>query len=772
MTMTAPAPGSVSIGGRVHALAGRRRLTVGSAADNDIVVSGPQVTAHHLAIDWQGAGWVLLRLDAQAHLVVDGRDVGEYPVISAVTAYLGDPGNAPALVIVLAGAQSAAPGGPGTSATAYPESGPAPAGPVGDPDAVPLTGSVTIGRTDFNDVVVDDPLVSRSHARITRRTGGLVIEDLASVNGTFVDGARVGQCVLHDGAVVTVGNTDFTVSGNALLRGDGHRGDDGLQVRGVGLTVDGGRELLRDIEFTARPGTLTAVIGPSGAGKSTLSTIIAGLSAPTTGQVTFDGRDVHADYEVMRTRIGMVPQSDVVHGKLTLRQALRFAAEIRLPADLSTVDRDRVIASVLDELGLSAHLDTRIDTLSGGQRKRASVAMELLTGPSLLILDEPTSGLDPALDRQVMAALRRLAYAGRVVIVVTHSLAYLNLCDQVLLLAPGGKTAYRGRPAHVPEAMGTADWAQIFAHVAAHPDEAHDAHRRRSAREPRLRPIACSTATPLVSAPRPGARRQAGTVARRQLRLILADTGYLAFLAIMPIVLGLLTLVIPGSSGFGLGSDPDTAGEAVQLLVVLTIGAVFMGTAVTVRDLVGERDVYERERAVGLRPAAYLSAKVAVFSAVATLQTLVMVTIAYLGKGLPSGGVFGAAPIELILAVAALACVSTLVGLAISATVRSAEQTMPPLVIVVIAQLVFCGGLFRLTAPVIAQLSWLFPSYWGYAGAAMSTDLRANAPLAPQTKDMGLWDPTVADAVLATSALMLIATALITYIASRLRLPR
>lgn len=163
----------------------------------------------------------------------------------------------------------------------------------------------------------------------------------------------------------------------------------------------------------------------------------------------------------------MVPQDDVVHRQLTVNQALGYAAELRLPPDTGKADRAGVVAQVLEELDLTKHADTRVDKLSGGQRKRASVALELLTGPSLLILDEPTSGLDPALDLQVMTMLRQLADAGRVVLVVTHSLSYLDVCDQVLLMAPGGKTAYRGSPEQIGDAMGTTNWAKIFTQVGA-----------------------------------------------------------------------------------------------------------------------------------------------------------------------------------------------------------------------------------------------------------------------------------------------------------------
>ena len=753
MTTTVPMPGSVSVESCVYALGETTRLTVGAALDNDIVVDHRDVREHHLAIEWRDDTWHLVSVDG-ATLVVSGALVVDFPITSTTSVHLGPPASAPILVVALA-----------TEEVEH-----------GSPSDNP---SVTlIGRGPTNDLAVDDVLVSRRHARLVVGPGERHLEDLGSVNGTFVNGHRIfGRAAVADGDLVTVGNTDLIVRGGDLLAaGISAVGSNaawgGLQVESIGLVVDRTKELLHDVDLVAGPGTLTALVGPSGAGKSTLSKIVAGLTAPTSGRVLFDGHDVHAEYESLRTRIGMVPQHDVLHRKLTLRQALRFAAELRLPEDLPESERDRVIAGVLDELQLSEHLDTRVDALSGGQRKRASVAMELLTGPSLLILDEPTSGLDPALDRQVMTTLRRLADAGRTVIVVTHSLTHLAMCDQVLLLAPGGKTAFRGRPDEVAPAMGNSDWAEIFSYVASHPDDAYRRHLARTNGHASHRHQSTPSTRVVRTAPQTSAQRQASTIARRQLRLILADPGYLAFLVVMPLVLGLLTLVIPGSAGFGVNTAQDTAGESLQVLVILVIGACFMGTALTVRDLVGERDIFERERAVGLRPGSYLTAKVGVYFGVAIAQSTTMVVICYLGKGLPSGGVVGAAPVELLGAVAAIACVSTVVGLAISATVKSNEQTMPPLVILVISQLVFCGGLFRLSAPGLSQLAWLFPSYWGYAASAMAVDLPSIAPLAPQTRGAHLWEPAFGNALLTASALTLLGVLLIAYTASKLQLKR
>lgn len=418
-----------------------------------------------------------------------------------------------------------------------------------------LHGSATIGRAKTNTIVVEDALASRVHALLESTPAGLEIRDNNSSNGIFVNGTLVTSARLRDGDVVTIGNTDLLATGKTLVPQPVAARTSGLTAHGLALTIDG-RPLLQDVSFSAKPGTLTAVIGPSGAGKSTLVKLIGGAMPRSAGLVAFDGHDVHAEYASMRSRIGMVPQDDVVHRQLTVEQALNFAAELRLPPDTTAEDRRQVVQRVLDELELAPHKDTRVDKLSGGQRKRASVAMELLTGPSLLILDEPTSGLDPALDRQVMTMLRRLADAGRVVIVVTHSLTYVGMCDQILLLAPGGKTAFADQPALVGPVLGSTDWADIFARVSTDPDGAHRAYLARHPATPRGRPSPTVGAAPLGKPPRTSSWRQVVTLVRRQTRLITSDRGYFAFLAILPFVLGVLSLAVPGSTGLGPPARP------------------------------------------------------------------------------------------------------------------------------------------------------------------------------------------------------------------------
>ncbi|CAN5313108.1 FHA domain-containing protein [soil metagenome] len=657
----------------------------------------------------------------------------------------------------------------------------------GRPADVP-TGSTKIGRATDNDIVIPDVLASRHHATLIPSPGGTEILDNRSINGTFVNGSRVDSAILKDGDVVTIGNIDLIFSGGMLARrneSDVATRTGGLEVRSLTWTIEGNKTLLDNISIDARPGTLTAVIGPSGAGKSTFARQVAGLTHPSSGTITFEGHDVHAEYASLRSRIGMVPQDDVVHGQLTVRQALMYAAELRLPPDTNKDDREQVVLQVLEELEMTKHLDTRVDRLSGGQRKRASVAMELLTGPSLLILDEPTSGLDPALDRQVMTMLRQLADAGRVVLVVTHSLTYLDVCDQVLLLAPGGKTAFYGPPNQIGARLGTTNWADIFSTVAGDPDEAS---RRYLATAPPMPPEPPSKqAVDLGKPAKTSLKRQLFTIARRQVRLIVSDRGYSAFLLFLPFIMGVLSLSVPGggkdgaSVGFGLpipaiqgGAAPNEPG---QILVMLNVGAIFMGTALTIRALIGEKTIFLREQAVGLSTTAYLLAKIAVFTAFAIIQSLIVTTITVVGKGWGDGAVDHGAflsgrTLELFVDIAATCVAAAMTGLALSALAKSAEQIMPLLVVAIMSQLVFSGGLIPVTGRVVLdQLSWVTPARWGFATSASTVDLTRLVP-PPLLPDDPHWKHTSSAWLIDMGILVALCIFYTGFVRWKIRLPR
>jgi ABC transport system ATP-binding/permease protein len=269
-----------------------------------------------------------------------------------------------------------------------------------------------IGRRPDNDIVVSDLGVSKQHAELRRLpTGRFAIIDLGSHNGTCVNGARANHAELSEEDIIAIGHATFRLVGGELIEyvDDGRATFEAHDLRVV--VSDGGKQkvLLDGITFPLAERSMMAVIGPAGAGKSTLLNALTGKRPATKGSVFYDFRDLYENYDELRHRIGLVPQESVTHDQLTAQSALGYQAELRFPSDIGVDERDQRVSEVLDELSMTRHKDTRIDRLSGGQKKRVNIGLELLTRPGLLFLDEPTSPLDPHLKRQMFEQMREMA---------------------------------------------------------------------------------------------------------------------------------------------------------------------------------------------------------------------------------------------------------------------------------------------------------------------------------------------------------------------------
>jgi ABC-type multidrug transport system ATPase subunit len=443
--------------------------------------------------------------------------------------------------------------------------GPAqPVPPVRAPSVVrPLPArTLRIGRAPGNDIVVPDLSVSRYHAELRMTGGAYQIVDLDSHNGTYVNGQRVNSAPLADGDLVGIGSSTFRLTGEELQEFI-DTGDVSLVARDLTVRLPGGKVLLDRVSFALGERCLLGIIGPSGAGKSTLLGALTGMRPAGEGTVLYDNRDLYAHYAELRHRIGLVPQENILHTQLTARRALRYAAELRFPRDTSRDERNRRVDEVLAELALTAHAETRTDRLSGGQQKRVNVALELMTKPSLLFLDEPTSGLDPGLDKSVMEMMAGLAHDGRTVIVVTHSVANLDICDRLLVLVPGGRVAYFGPPADGLKHFGKPGWAEVFQAFDSEPDRDWAGEFRRSrwyaqyvaaAMDGHRPATPVRGASPAPQAPSAKNRlSQFSTLCRRYLAVISSDRVYLALLAGAPVVLGGVILVIPAKDGLAPG---------------------------------------------------------------------------------------------------------------------------------------------------------------------------------------------------------------------------
>ncbi len=572
-----------------------------------------------------------------------------------------------------------------------------------------------IGRTSDNDLVLSDLSISRHHAELRKSGDGKYqIVDLGSHNGTFVNGQRVTSATLTEKDIVGIGHATFRLT-DGELREYIDTGDVSLVAQDLVVEVGGGKVLLDHVSFPLAERCLVGIIGPSGAGKSTLLGALTGMRPADRGVVLYDNRDLYHNYAELRHRIGFVPQDSILHTQLTTRRALRYTAELRFPADTHARERNARVDEVMGELALTRHADTRADKLSGGQLKRVNMALELLTKPSLLFLDEPTSGLDPGLDKSVMEQMRDLAHDGRTVIVVTHSVANLDVCDRLLVLVPGGKVAFFGPPQEGLSYFGQPGWAEVFQAFDRCPDRdwagefaqspacAQYVTGPRAFSEPAGGPKAAGTPAPV----RGSALRQAGTLCRRYARVIAADRGYLAFMALMPIVLGALIHFVPAPQGLAGASGSNQ--DAQELLVMLVICVCLAGMASSIRELVKERLIYVRERAAGLSSGAYLSSKLVVLGVISVLQAVILLGIGLAGRTMPTHGAFltNAPLLELLLGITVLGVASMGLGLLISAFVNTSEKAMPFLVLLTMAQVILSGGILPLTGNARAQAARL-----------------------------------------------------------------
>ncbi|MEU0235820.1 MULTISPECIES: FHA domain-containing protein [unclassified Streptomyces] len=616
---------------------------------------------------------------------------------------------------------------------------PAATGTFRQPTSVrPLpTHGIRIGRAPDNDVVVPDLVVSRHHAELRAHPDGTYwIHDLDSHNGTFLNGRPVTDARVTPEDIVGIGRCAFCLIGGQLVEFT-DTGEVSLDVRSLAVTVDHGHKtLLDEVSFPVGEKCLLAVVGPSGAGKSTLLNALTGQRPADRGTVLYDGRDLYRDYAELRQRIGLVPQDDILHLQLTVRRALGYAAELRFPEDTERAERQARVDEVIRELGLVERADQPIHSLSGGQRKRVSVALELLTKPSLLFLDEPTSGLDPGMDRSVMHMLRGLADDGRTVVVVTHSVLSLDVCDRLLVLAPGGRVAYYGPPSEALEFFGFTEWPEAFEAFERERDRDWAGGYRASRFQRRYitdatagpdLPLGGSAPAEGVPAPPPKAQSwgsQLRTLVRRYAAALSADRTFIVIMVALPFVMGAMARAL--SEG---RLNPESS---LNVLLILCVGGVLTGAANAVRELVKERTIYRRERAVGLSRSAYLASKVVVLGLITVVQAVVLTLVALIGVPLnvPGGkGVLMPPLVEITLAVALLSFTAMMLGLFVSALVRKEEVTMPLLVLLAIVQVVFCGALLTVRGtPVLEQLAWLVPSRWAFAAMGATIDIGKVAP--------------------------------------------
>ncbi len=472
----------VTIGADKRTLSAGSSYRIGRNRRSEIVLNDPRVSWDHAVLQMEHGAWFAEDRGSTNGTFVDGQQIDRVEITKDCTLRFGSATDGPA--VFCSPSSAAIPGRPADGTPAPSPTRIADSGSFHLPRvdvrptakwSVPVR-TMRIGRADDNDIVVADLSVSRHHAELWNVGGRYEIVDLGSHNRTFLNGAEITSAPVTEQDIIGIGPATFRLVGDEL-REFMDEGDVSLVVQDLTVRM-GGHVLVDRVTFPISERSLVAVIGPSGAGKTTLLRALTGLRPATEGAVLYDSRDLYSDYAELRHRIGLVPQEDVIYPDLTPRRFLDYAAELRFPGDTSPEERNNRVQEVLDELKLTHSTqeqpeppaDRRSAALSGGQRKRVSIALELLTKPSVLFLDEPTSSLDPELKEDVADSMKELTKTGRTVIMATHDLDYLGKCDRVLVLAHGGRMAFYGPSDEGLRYFGKARWVEVYRAFRAEPD--------------------------------------------------------------------------------------------------------------------------------------------------------------------------------------------------------------------------------------------------------------------------------------------------------------
>ncbi len=593
--------------------------------------------------------------------------------------------------------------------------------------------SLAIGRDAGNDISLDGLQISNRHAKLSMRGGEVVAEDLGSTNGTFVNGARISRQAVMPSDQVHIGTFLLRCDASGQVAVYDTRAKTRIDVVAVTRDIKSGMgkklRLLDSVSLSIKPNEFVGLLGPSGAGKSTLLEAMSGARPASAGNVLINNQDLYRHFDSLKQAIGYVPQDDIIHSELTVSKALGYVARLRLSRDVSSGEIKRMIDEVLDVTGLSDRRDVPVKKLSGGQRKRVSVAVELITKPQAIFLDEPTTGLDPATEDNMMLLFKQLAESGRTVVMTTHSMENIRLFDKVALLM-NGKLVYFGPPDEALRYFEAKDFHEIYhklersgeAGTGGNTAESHADLRLKAAESLRQRYFSTPAYKEYVQQPlkelgeigKTGARkktrlgifgsiRQFLTLSGRYLNVLFKDKLTLFILLAQAPAIALMTFLVVGA---------DQPRDFVYFALALV--AVWFGTSVSAREIIRERPIYVRERMFNLGIIPYLMSKLFILGFIVFFQCfLLFVPLKLMDvAGLMSmpGELFGVPQFWAMLLTAG---VGVALGLLISAWVKTSEMATSLVPIILIPQILF-SGLAGVPHGVSRVVSMTMPSAWSF----------------------------------------------------------
>jgi ABC-type multidrug transport system ATPase subunit/pSer/pThr/pTyr-binding forkhead associated (FHA) protein len=681
-------------------------ITLGRSPDNTIVVSSPVVSGHHARIRRSDSSFWIEDLGSSNGLLFQGERIARKALAHGDILRIGRD-------VVLEfrehiGFQSVTPR----------------LAPLPSQTLRLTTDTITIGRASDNAMVLDHPQVSRYHAVIERLGMRQRVTDLKSSNGVFVNGNRIEkEAWLKEGDEIRIGPYRLRVGENVLQR----MAEVGLRIDALHLQkwVTQKLNLLEDISLSISPQEFVALVGLSGAGKSTLMDALNGFRPATHGAVFVNNVNLYQQFDLFRNDMGYVPQQDIVHTELSVYRALDYAAHLRMPADTTPDERHQRILEVLEELDLAERKDVPIHKLSGGQLKRVSIGVELLTKPRLFFLDEPTSGLDPGTEYNMMRLLRKLADQGRTILLITHATKNVMMCDKVIILVRGGHLAYYGPPEEAltyfdqfrsdrerrtkdiefddiyaileDEERGTSEmWAERYRRSPQYVSNVVKRLQEREGLTPSAKSPTGATAASMrrqASTKGVSALRQFFILSRRNLSIMAQDKATLGLMLALSPLIGLMDFMWGRNLFDPVEGDP---GKIITMLFMMALITILVGALASVREIVKEIDVYKRERAVNLKIVPYIMSKVWVGFVLALYQALVFLIFKWIMVGLGPGrlGLTGWLALYLTLFLGAMS--GYLMGLAISAAAPNQNMALLLVIVVLVPQFLFAGGLMPL----------------------------------------------------------------------------
>jgi ABC transport system ATP-binding/permease protein len=712
----------------------------------------PMVSRRHAEFRLQNGRWLLVDANSRFGTFLDGRQISEPTEVHVGSRAQFGP-NGPVLRLVRI-EQTQSPHTPARDVqprSAAPRNKPFAAVTGEAPNYQRFEGntSLTIGRAPDNTITLDGLQISNHHARVTNLNGNIFIEDAGSTNGVYVNGKRIKTKVpISDGDTVQIGPF--------LLLADAERGLAILDTRSktridaVDITkivpnrAGGGTvKLLDDVDLVVQPNEFVGLLGPSGAGKSTLMDSLNGMRPATEGQVLINNQDLYQHLDSLKQSIGYVPQDDIIHRELTVYRTLYYVARLRLSRDVSVQEIEQIVNEVMDVTGLSERRDVSVGQLSGGQRKRVSIAVELITKPSLIFLDEPTSGLDPATEEKVMKLFRQIAESGRTVILTTHAMENVKLFDKIVVLMRG-KLVFYGGPqealAHIraesfkdlydkleaPIDAGIKKLPPLPVNATSEQKRAFKLQKEQIAeavaedwkqrflqteqyKSNILHPLGALKGQQHSAAPakhRPtvtDALRQWKTLAQRYMEVLRHDKFNLLILFGQAPIVALLTYL-----------TVDKEGSRDFPYFVLALVSVWFGTSIAAREIIKERAVYNRERMVNLGLLPYVGSKLLVLTLIVGLQCILLFgslrVLEVTGLMKLPGDYYGVPQLVVMILTG---MVGIALGLFVSAIVKTSEMATSFVPLLLIPQLLFCGlvgvpkGAAKL-AGVVMPATWSF----------------------------------------------------------------